>query len=161
MIPPGFDWGTTKNVVFSITALDNIGHLISKAKLEVYSQDPDKGGRLITSGVTGANGKYTVNYQVPAYYDSLYVRTNCVGLVKGRAVDLGPNGFEVVYGGIPASVQTKELMIPSATNTLYTFMGAYNSQGVPAYLELQNDPITASFLDVVNNTLPERVRLDI
>lgn len=160
-VPPSFSWSTTKNTRFSITALDNLGQPIAGAKFEVFTNDPAVGGTMITSGVTGQNGKYIVDYQVPAYFSSLYVRTDYVGLVNGQQVVLGPNGFDVVFGGIPAAEQFKDILIPKATNAVYTFLGAYNSQGVPAYLEPQNDPITASFLDDVNNTLPERVRLDV
>lgn len=160
-VPPAFNWQTTKNARFAITALDNLGQPISGAKFEIYTDDPAENGTLITSGVTGQDGKYVVDYQVPAYYTSLYIKTDYVGLVNGRYVDLGPNGFDVVYGGISSNIQMKDVLIPKATNAVYKFLGAYNSQGVPAYLEPQNDPISASFLDDVNNTLPERVRLDV
>ncbi|HMM11546.1 MAG TPA: LruC domain-containing protein [Bacteroidales bacterium] len=160
-VSPEFNWQTTRHARFSITALDNIGQPIQGAKFEIYTHNPDEGGTLITSGVTGQNGKYVVDYQVPAYYSKLYIKTDYLGLVNGREVDLGPDGFDVVYGGINPGVQTKEVMIPTATSAKYKFLGAYNSQGVPAYLEPQNDPITASFLDDVNKTLPERVRLDV
>lgn len=160
-MPSSFTWQTTKNARFSIRALDNLGQPISGAKFEVYTHDPAEGGTLITSGVTGQDGKYIVDYQVPAYYTSLYVRTDYVGLVNAREVSLGPNGFDVVFGGVPSAPQLREVMVPKAANAVYKFLGAYNSQGVPAYLEPVNDPITASFLDDVNNTLPERVRLDV
>lgn len=159
-VPANFSWSTSKAVKFSISAFDNIGQPIEGAKFEVYTSDPDEGGLLITSGVTAQNGKYVVDYQVPAYYTTLYVATNYVGLVNKKEVTLGANGFDVVFGGVP-SPPLKDFAEPKATNATYKFLGSFNSQGVPSYLLPQNDPISASFLDDINNTLPERVRLDV
>lgn len=160
-VPDGFDWSTTISGRFSVTALDNIDQPIKGAKFSIFSGDPEQGGKLIVSGVTDQNGDYIVDYEVPAYYTQLWVATDYVGLPNLHEVPLVNGGFELVIGGKQDPPVLKNLLQPSAVNNYIKFLGAYNNQGVPAYLEPQNDPITADFLADINNTLPERVRLDV
>jgi LruC domain-containing protein len=160
-IPDGFNWSTTVSGVFSISAYDNIDQAISGVKFRVLTNAPDSGGKLIVSGMTNQFGKYTVNYQVPAYYDRLFVSTDYVGLPNLTEVELINGSFELVLGGRQPNTVLKNMLQPSATNAVYKFLGSYNNQGVPGYLEPTNDPITADFLTDINNTLPERVRLTV
>lgn len=159
IIPSGFNWSTTNAARFQVTALDNQNNPLVGVKIEVLSDDPENSGKLIVSGSTNESGVYAINYQVPSYYSSLYVATDYLGLVNLTKVDLDANGFELVLGGKMEVPMFKSLLSP-VSDGFYTYMGAYDNQGVPAYLEPENDPITADFLDDINNTLPEQVRLD-
>ncbi|MBU1370974.1 MAG: LruC domain-containing protein [Bacteroidetes bacterium] len=160
-VSASFNWSTTRGARFEITTLDNQDNPIAGVKLEVLSADPEDGGKLIVSGVTDSQGLYVTDYQVPAYYSSLFVATDYLGLVNLTEVELDASGFQLVLGGSTVVPSFKSALVPKAANAVYKFMGGFNSQGVPDYLEPENDPITADFLDDINNTLPERVRLDI
>ncbi len=159
IIPSGFNWSTTQAARFQVTALDNQNNPLEGVKIEVLSDDPENGGKLIVSGTTNQSGVYAIDYQVPSYYNSLFVATDYLGLVNLTEVSLDANGFELVLGGKKTVPMFKSTLSP-ASDGFYTYMGGYNNQGVPEYLEPENDPITADFLDDINNTLPERVRLD-
>lgn len=159
IVPSSFDWSTTQAARFQVTALDNQDNPLEGVKIEVLSDDPENGGKLIVSGATNESGIYAIDYQVPSYYSSLFVATDYLGLVNLTEVSLDGNGFELVLGGKKIVPMFKSLLSP-ASDGFYTYMGGYNNQGVPDYLEPENDPITADFLDDINNTLPERVRLD-
>ena len=159
-IPSHFSWSTTKPCFIDITALDNLDEPINGAKFFVFTKDPELGGTLILSGVTDSRGKYEANYQVPAYYTELFISTNYVGLPSDRVVPLTATGLDVVFGGQQTIDNTlKESVVPKSTNAIFKFMGTYKSDGVPNYLEPENDPISADFLADINNTLPERIRL--
>lgn len=160
-VPASFNWSTTLNARFSITALDNMNNPIKGAKFTVLTDDPENGGKAIVSGMTDEQGKYVVDYAVPAYYTKLYVATDYVGLPNLLPVDLTDGSFDLVIGGQQPVINLKSVMDPRSVNTVYKYLGTYNSNGVPAYLMPVNDPITADFLADVNNTLPERVRLDV
>ncbi len=160
-VSPGFNWETSKSVRFGITALDNLDQPIRGAKFYIYTADPEADGSLIVSGITNDEGKYIIDYQIPAYYDSLYIETTYLGLPNARAVGLGPLGFDEVFGGRQPNQSLKSLVVPKATNTIYKFLGSFDNQGVPSYLEPENDPITADFLTDINATLPERVPLPV
>lgn len=161
VVPASFNWSTSKQATFKITALDNLGQPIAGVKFGVYTKSPDDGGSLIVSGVTNTAGVYNVNYAVPTYYNSLYVATNYVGLISGQEVALDNIGFNAVFGGLATTTSFKSILEPKATNAIYKFLGAYNNQGVPAYLESENDPVDASLLDDINASLPEKIKLPI
>lgn len=155
-----FDWATTTDSHFKITALDNQDNPIEGAKMNIYTKDPDKGGTLIVSGVTNADGIYEIDYQVPAYYDSLFVLSDFVGLVNETVVQLSNGGFDLLLGGVndvevdpegKVAIYSKE-----ADAAGFTYMGNYShSDGYPYYLVHHNDVIDRDFLKDVNRTLPE------
>ncbi len=159
VVSDNFDWSTTKPATLTVHAFDNLGQPVNGAKILIYNDNPEEGGKLITSGITNSSGVFSVNYDVPAYYTQLWVTTDYIGLPKLGMVELDKNGFDVQLGGVPAQASFKSLMQANSTNAKYKFLGNYNSQGVPDYLEPDNDPIDGRFLQDVNNTLPERVWL--
>lgn len=157
-----FDWSTTRTSTFRITALDNQDQAIEGAKFFIYSANPVEGGDLIVSGITNQMGVYEIDYQVPTYYQTLFVATNYLGLVNETTVTLNEQGFDLILGGssTPAPAN-KSAQMPTSTNSIFKFLGSYHSVGIPDYLEAVNDPITNDFLADINNTLPEKVRLDV
>ncbi len=159
VVADNFNWSTTKPATFTVRTADNLGNAIAGAKILIYTKDPEEGGKLITSGVTNQSGVFSVAYEVPAYYTQLFVTTDYVGLPKPGMVDLGQDGFDIQLGGIPQKTSFKSVMKARSTNANFKFLGNYNNQGVPDYLEPNDDPIDRQFLNDVNNTLPERVRL--
>ncbi len=161
VVESGFNWSTTRLATFKVSAFDNQDNPLSGVKIEILSDDPEAGGKLIVSGTTNSNGVYELDYQVPSYYTYLYVATDYLGLVNLTKVELSEGGFDLKLGGKTTVQNFKSTQSPTATNAIYKFLGGYNSQGVPDYLEPENDPITADFLDDINNTLPEQVRLDV
>lgn len=155
-----FEWKTTKPADLQIKALDNTGNPIAGAKFSIFTGDPENGGQLIVSGMTDQSGIYAVDYSVPSYYDSLYVRSDYVGIPTPGMVPLEQNGFDLTLGGEQKTAVFKSAMAARAVSShVIKFLGGYNSLGVPDYLEPDNDPITCEFLNDVNNTLPERSRL--
>lgn len=154
-----FDWSTTKSAKLTVRAADNLGDPVKGAKIIIYTKDPEEGGKMITSGLTDASGVFSVNYDIPAYYTQLFVTTDYIGLPKPGLVDLDQNGFDILLGGKPEKTSFKSIVQANSTNANYKFLGNYNSQGVPDYLEPDDDPIDRQFLNDVNNTLPERVWL--
>jgi LruC domain-containing protein len=157
-VPASFNWSTSKTAVFSITALDNQDNPLKNVKFSIYTSDPSMDGKLIVSGVTDNTGKYIVNYQVPTYYTKLFVTTDYLGLLNSMEVPLDETGFDVVFGG--SQTPTKDVAVSMLkSNTTFKYLGTFNSDGKPNYLEPVNDPITEDFLADINNTLPERVKL--
>jgi len=159
-VDDNFNWSTVKPSLFKATALDNANNPIKGAKISVYTNDPATAdGKLIVSGATDANGIYALDYEVPAYYEQIYVSTDYVGLPSPGLINLDNTGFDIVLGGKANRSAFKSVMNAKSTNADYKFLGNYNSQGVPDYLETPGDVIDQGLLDDVNNTLPERVYL--
>ena len=99
VIADNFSWSTSSPATFSVQAYDNISQPITGARINVYTANPDNGGKLIVSGTTNGAGLYRVEYEVPAYYDSLFVNTNFIGLPSPGMIALNQGGFDVVVGG--------------------------------------------------------------
>lgn len=156
VIGDNFNWSTTSETVFKVTALSNAGNALVGAKVAIFTADPLEGGKLIVSGVTDNNGVYGVNYEVPAYYDSIFVQTDFVGILSPGMVELSNGGFDIVLGGVHEPSVTKSGTSINNVNSDYVYLGGYNSFGVPDYLEPVNDVITQDLLDDINNTLPEQ-----
>lgn len=159
VVDGNFDWATTTDAHFKITALDNQDNPIEGAKMNIYTKTPNEGGTLIVSGVTNENGVYEINYQVPAYYDSLFVLSNFVGLVDKTVVYLSNGSFDLVLGGKSiVEVQTKEKSTDGTKQTEdaeFNYLGNYDIYGYPYYLEPVNDAVEQNFLKDINRTLPD------
>ncbi len=158
-VSDNFEWTTSKSVHLKISALDNQDTPVQGAKISIFTADPENNGKLMVSGVTNSNGIYEINYEVPAYYDSLWVQCDYIGLPNPGMVSLENNGFDLKLGGKEARHTLKSVMEPRASNAKFKFLGGYNAQGVPDYLEPEDDPIDATFLNDINNTLPPGVYL--
>ncbi|MBU2555621.1 MAG: LruC domain-containing protein [Bacteroidetes bacterium] len=159
VISDNFNWSTASPATFRVQAYDNINQPVSGARINVFTADPLDGGQLIVSGVTNTSGVYLVEYEVPAYYDSLFVNTDFIGLPSPGMVALNQNGFDLILGGVQTRTAVKSTFSTKDLNTDFAYLGGYNSAGVPDYLEPVNDVITQSLLDDINNTLPERETL--
>ncbi len=159
VVADDFNWSTTKPSTLTVRAQDNEGQNIEGAKIFIYTNNPEEGGKLIVSGITNESGVFSVKYDIPAYYEKLYVTTDYVGLPTPGWVDVNKDGFDISLGGVSKNIPFKSSGQAKSTNANYKFLGSYNSQGVPDYLEPDNDPIDRQFLNDINNTLPERVWL--
>jgi LruC domain-containing protein len=159
IVNSSFDWQTSKEINIKITAKDNNGTPLQNVRFSLYTNEPEDGGRLIFSGVTGNNGIFEREYEIPSYYDSLVIATDFIGLPSMVSVPVTENGVDFTFGGSTKVGTFKSLHSPQSDGKGFVFLGGYDSQGAPDYLEVTNDPIDQDFLDDVNNTLPERVRL--
>jgi len=159
VVNSSFDWSTTIGSTFKVTSLDNTGNALPGVKVAIFTHDPLHGGKLIVSGFTDNDGVYSIQYEVPAYYDSVFVQTSFVGIVSPGMTELTNGGFNLVLGGLHEPIPFKSSAIVKNVNANYKYLGGYNSLGVPDYLEPVNDVISQDLLDDINYTLPDRVAL--
>ncbi len=156
IISEDFNWSTSDEVTFKVTLLSNTGSPLQGVKVALFTEDPLEEGKLIVSGVTNNSGEYELDYKIPAYYDSIYLQTDYVGIISPGMIAVDNNGFDITLGGKqqPRSNRNHLKQVEFAAG--YGYLGSYNSIGVPDYLEPENDIITQELLDDINNTLPER-----
>jgi LruC domain-containing protein len=159
VIPSGFNWATTENVLFTLSAQDNAGSPLSHVTFFVYTAHPDSGGKFMFSGSTDASGKWIVTQPVPSYFKKLTVTTKYLGLQREMNLAINNNKIEATFGGkAPAPLRVKSFSsgpIKSAISSNIFYMGTYDSQGVPNYLDPSNDVVDQSLLNDLNSTLPE------
>jgi len=163
VIARNFEWNTVKQVSVTVTARDNQDIPLANVSFNIYSASPDSGGVLFYSGSTDISGSWVTDHTYPAYLKSLTVTTNFLGLNKEQKVTLSGNSVTLLFGGLapaPPAFKSGE-SIPKSTLSYIHYMGAYNSSGVPLYLEPVNDVVDASLLNDINATLPEQMSVPV
>ena len=169
VIPSSFDFQTTKEVQLGIT-VRNSSEVLAGIPVKVYldypgtSETPVVTARLLGTFSSKADGMIQQIIKVPANQDSLYLSTKFIGLESQSGFKITGNTASYTFGN---GDDLKLAAIPTIKSNLlkgavaYTFMGEYNAKGRPLYLETPADPISKSFLDDINETLPEKISLPV
>ncbi|PKP29488.1 MAG: hypothetical protein CVU00_15385 [Bacteroidetes bacterium HGW-Bacteroidetes-17] len=161
IIADQFNYETATTVTFEIKTKTNNNDPLPNVRIDVYTSDPDEDGVLIFSGITNENGIFTREYELPSYYTEIVISTPYIGLQQIAHVAISNNHITHTFGGAQPSTKNTlktEIANLKASNA-FTYLGTYNSLGVPNYLETIGDIIDADLLNDINNTLPERIRL--
>jgi len=146
------------------------GDPLANVFFEIYSINPfDEGGsysssmitssQLIFRGNSDKDGTVTFACNVPDYIDSLYLVPRYAGLSQVY-VFANNDSSQTIYIGSPTAARSAaEEPVPdlskSASILNYTFLGGFNNQGLPDYLEVPGDYISPGLLEDINATLPE------
>ena len=160
VISSNFSWATTRDVIISMTAKDNLDNPIEGVRFTLYTADPDSGGVYLVSGTTGANGIWNSLASLPTSMKKVSVFNNFLGLIRQMEVPVTPTGVSAQFGGkSPAPVAAKSIngggTIKSVGSTKWVYMSGYNSQGVPNNLMPVNDPVDQVLMHDINTALPE------
>lgn len=75
-VAEGFNFETVETVTVKITAPDFNNNSIEGAVLKIYTDDPEKDGKLLTQGVTNSQGVFQRNLSLATYLKSIFVTTN-------------------------------------------------------------------------------------
>ncbi|MDR6560583.1 MULTISPECIES: LruC domain-containing protein [unclassified Arcicella] len=160
-VPKGFNFNTSKEITFKIGAYDNMNNPISGVIMSVYSYPENV---LLFKGITLKNGVFSLNQKIPTYVTKISVKPDYIGLPSETIVTLSGTTSEVNFGGNnPTASESVEQPLKAArlegttaqTYPLITYLGSWNSDGLPAYLEKDRDPISSQFLEYINASLPE------
>ncbi len=156
--PADFDYDTTIEGELAISVQDNRGVGMSNIPLQVYSlYEGTK--TLLLSGKTAENGTFTSTQPIGIHIDSLLITTTYIGVPHETQLAVADN-MNVTIGGevnyeLSGEGSSGRAARTAATNS-YNFMGSYDSQGVPFYLEPVDDYVSQDLLDLINTSLPER-----
>ena len=174
-----FDFKTTTEVSVNISTLNTQNSALSGVFVKLYTKNPlnadgslisDSENYLIYKGVTNASGKLNCKIAPATTADSLTVLINSIGLPQLNQYKIEPN-MSITIGGSNATaskvstqkrvaVTTKVVSLPTPTKVNgYYVLGSWDTNGYPSYLWSPGDIIGNDFLDDVNATLPERVKL--
>lgn len=153
-IDDNFDFETSKIVEFNIMAKTNQDEPIERVRFDILTDYRENGGKQLASGVTDAQGLFSFSYPLPAYVEKVIVATTFIGLPGEVEVPVINKKADATFGG--KQQQLKSDAIPfKSTNSTFHPIGPWNSQGVPFYLEPENDVIDQQFLNDINTSFPE------
>ena len=154
-VPTGFTFETVRNVGVKITTLDNTDVPVRNIRVNVYTDYPENGGRIILSGVTDASGIFSAAYNFPLVYDSMVVGTTAIGFVNFQKVKVAAGYLDCKLGGKQTPVlKSGEPGTFKSTNSIFKPMGTYNSNGVPNLLTSTTAQLNAAMLNDINSNLP-------
>lgn len=158
VVSSDFKFSTTQEIGVKIYTLDNMDAPVANIRVELYSDLPEKGGSLLLSGVTDANGLFSTDYKIAAGTDSLAVGTSAIGFCNMQKVKVTGGAINFTLGGKNESQGFKRSgeAIFKSTNSIFQPLGTYNANGVPNYLTT-NDPVDAAMIQDINATLPEYI----
>lgn len=152
-----FDYSTTQEINVNINLKDHTGGALEGLRVDLYSPDMKK---LIASGISNSAGDYISLVRIPTYLVELRVRINYAGFDNNQLVQISGNSIQADFGGNISGkrdgsqkAQGTQTITPAGSNWFY--LGSYNSDGVPDYLDVPGDVIDAAFLGDVSSALPE------
>ena len=166
----GFDFSTVSEKSLLIQFYDYSDAPMNNVYSEIYTRNPllengtlhpDAESFRLFEGISNSSGQIKAILNPPKHIESLFILTHHAGLETLREVGMEENQ-QVIIGGARAdfkSMTSKALKgmsnnPPTLVNGFYT-LGAWNTYGVPDYLENENDFISQDFLQNVNASLPE------
>jgi LruC domain-containing protein len=173
VIPNGFTFETSKSVNVNIEARDNGGNILKNVAFNLFVQDRDeKDSVFLMTARTNDQGLFTSKIKLESTTERIIAVTNYVGLPPYQTVNVvGSSNVKLSFGsentvrdGIVQSIEPNSGggsqtggsgggLSPDAT--LFTYMGTFNSDGVPSYLLKKGDAVSQDVLNVVNASLPE------
>lgn len=155
-----FDYRTDQNVTVELRALANDNQPLKGVRFDILTNVPEDGGNLILSGVTAEDGFFRSAYPFPVILTRVIVTTAYIGLPHELEIEVVNGKISGTFGGRSMVMKSGGKGITKASNIDFYYMGSFNSQGVPNYLEPVNEVIDPTFLADINASFPESVPIN-
>ncbi len=165
IIPKSFKFETSTDISVSILVKNSSVNLAG-VPVSIYldypgtSEYPVSDARKVGTFVSQNDGWINVKLKLPSYQDSLYLKSNYIGVESESGFAITGTTASYTYGE-GNTVKSAPLTPQMKAAFAYTFMGKYTTSGVPNYLEPVGDKITQGLLDSINTSLPEYKHLPI
>lgn len=78
--PEGFNFDMTRPVEVALILNGPDGQPLSGVRVDVFSDEPSAGGKLLQSIVTNVSGIFEINLEVPSYLERLWLSYNFIGV---------------------------------------------------------------------------------
>jgi LruC domain-containing protein len=169
-VPESFNYSTDKDVTVDITILAPDNTPVDNIPVRILNLPDDLGGEVLYTCITNAAGKISGSFKLPASMENIVLDPRYLGVMRNATVKIVNNNITCSIGGtdgytgnvVPNSVLGGRAANlnniqgrPIAPLSDYEYMGSYDGEGKPDYLESTNDVISSSFVAKVNASLPE------
>ena len=156
-----FNYGTSTQMDGVIQVNDLDDSPMAGVRISIYDSLPEVGGQLLNAGITNASGAFAPFGVLPAHLKSVTIVCHAFGFPNVIEVATNAGLVSATFGGSQYKATNKTnktegvtAITPAGGNCYY--MASYNNQGVPSNFMTPNDVIDPSFLNMVNNSLPEQ-----
>lgn len=158
LLPNGFNYETTTLGDLTVRVKDNHGIGISNVSLRIFTVFNET-KTLVAKGQTTNRGVFHLINEFGNHIDRLIIETDYLGIPQVTEVELRPN-MDLVLGG-ESSYELQGEIEPNSTVSgripgTFSYIGSYDNNGVPYYLEPVDDYVSQDLLDLINTSLPER-----
>ncbi len=165
-IPAGFSYDIEKNVSLQLNLKTNTDAPIPGVRINILSDLPENGGKILFTGISNSSGQLTGNFKVQKSTTQVIVNTNYIGLPNNAIAGLQSNSINMTLGGsnpnrIQANGGTKSRRLLQQSGSRIsavptkTYIGNWDSQGVPSYLASGRDALNTPILKRLNSNLPD------
>ncbi|WP_347838612.1 LruC domain-containing protein [uncultured Draconibacterium sp.] len=159
IIPNDFNYSTQSGVNVKLTVPEFLSNAVVSLLTYQSGQDSMRFARVSFNDA----GVFESEFAVPAYIDTILAKSDYLGLTHEVIIPIVSGKAEFDYRTLytvekSASGFDYPAQLKSALAGTYTYLGSYNSSGVPSYL-IERDIIEQNLLDDINASLPEGQRL--
>ena len=166
-IPAAFNYDLTKNLTLTINVMTSNDLPIPGVKIRIMTDTPENNGEILFTGSTNSSGLLNQTFKITRTIQQVIVNTDFIGIPNNALVDVQGNYLNLTLGS--SNPQKIVIANPTVRNSVHStssyktsavpnkiFMGTWNAQGVPNYLVTPRDVVNSSFLNRINQSLPER-----
>ena len=171
-ITPTFDFKSVANTKISISLSGANGNPYHGVKVNIWSTESDSNKDLLFTAFTNKSGQVEQTLRLPTYLEEVVVETNFIGIPNSIVVPIVNNSLEFIYEFSSLKSTFRDVTNTKSMNDLnvfssvpssaaisdqvtFNYIGSYNRQGVPSYLEPERDMISETLLQYINASLPE------
>jgi LruC domain-containing protein len=168
-IPNSFSFQTSGEVSVGIL-VKNSSSILAGVPVSIYldfpgyAESPKLNARLVGTFLSNSSGRIDVKLKFSKSQDSLYLKTNYIGLESEAGFKIIGTSATYTYseGNTIKSAPLKPSSgLQNKAGVVFSYMGTYDSQGVPTYLEKVPDNIPQSLLNDINASLPVNKHLPV
>ncbi|MCX6185372.1 MAG: LruC domain-containing protein [Bacteroidetes bacterium] len=169
-VPLGFTYNTSENLNINIFLLANNDSPLKGVRVDIMDNSPEKGGKVLASGITNSSGVLNVNYYIPTYLQEVVINSDYIGVVNNVIAPVTNGKVQIQIGGknphllrtvAPEHSKTQKFLGKSFSRLSYR-LGTFSTGmygGVPNYFTFPHDVVSSQFLADVNASLPENLKV--
>jgi len=158
-VPDYFNYVTTVDFRVALKVEDNGGKALKGIPFS-YGYKSESGFLHLGNFQTNNLGEALIVNRLPDYVDSLFVRTDYLGLPSETGFVIKSGGNQLLIGGVTTPTKNSSIVVSGSNgrtvNSMFSYLSTFDKQGVPNNLQPVNEYIPQDLLDLVNNSLPER-----
>lgn len=160
-VPAGFDFATTREVGFTLSATGRDNAPIPFVQYEIYNGNPLKTGELLQTVRLDGNGNAVTQLELPTHIKELWIVSKYIGVEPMAVVPVTSPTITYAYHAERPSIMPDSFYeegdnpVGRVETVNVATLGTWNSQGRPNYLTTP-DKVTAQLIHHVNLSLPEQ-----
>ena len=163
-IPGNFNFTTDRICQINLELKGNDNLPLPFVKVRILDNSLENNGKTIFTGISDQNGVVTGSARIAKNISQVSVCCDYIGLPNNIVTNLSGNSISLSLGGknplklhnsIPPSKITSSINNRNASTPNKVYIGSWDNEGVPSYLDNQRDIISSDMLSRINSSLPE------